>query len=171
MKLLLMCLVFFCFVLVQDFFVFARPNPEETSSLWSFWPFSSGGSTTVANEPAAIAPEEAKNDRNSLYRLVQTALEYLATAPVLGDLGLNLAGGISINRFTAIFTYHQLKLEEVRMLAAKSLEIVSSIAVTTYQLGQQVVVAGASAVYSGVMAGLRLVQQAASGVGSYMSGS
>lgn len=97
--------------------------------------------------------------------------EYLATAPVLGDLGLNLAGGISINRFTAIFTYHQLKLEEVRMLAAKSLEIVSSIAVTTYQLGQQVVVAGASAVYSGVMAGLRLVQQAASGVGSYMSGS
>lgn len=74
MKLLLMCLVFFCFVLVQDFFVFARPNPEETSSLWSFWPFSSGGSTTVANEPAAIAPEEAKNDRNSLYRLVQTAL-------------------------------------------------------------------------------------------------
>lgn len=75
-----------------------------------------------------------------------------------------MAVGIGLKGTNAIFTIQELGMELMRVLAAKGASLVASVATNAFQTGKQMVVDGASALYSGV-------SSIGSGVGSYMTGS
>uniref|UniRef100_T1HDN3 Uncharacterized protein n=1 Tax=Rhodnius prolixus TaxID=13249 RepID=T1HDN3_RHOPR len=150
MKLLLICVWFF---LVQDVFVDARPLPEEGS--WFSW-FGGSTSETTTEATPVVSPQGGAKRENSLFGIVLSILN--------GIEGPNVAVGIGLKGTNAIFTIQELGMELMRVLAAKGASLVASVATNAFQTGKQMVVDGASALYSGV-------SSIGSGVGSYMTGS